>query len=73
MSPCCTFSCSRGFPDGKMEMRRKHGDWNLNTYSIVFVEKIAPLVLNVEQEGEHDHDVDERDEGHDNQTAVHLF
>ena len=41
-------------------------------YSIVFVEEVAPLVLDVEQQGEHDDDVDEGDEGHDDKTAVHL-
>ena len=46
---------------------------DVRPYSVVFVEQVAPLVLDVEQQGEHDHDVDERDEGHDNQAAVHLF
>ena len=41
-------------------------------YSVVFVEEVAPLVLDVEQKGEHDDDVDEGDEGHDDKTAVHL-
>ena len=41
-------------------------------YSIVFVEEVAPLILDVEQQGEHDDDVDEGDEGHDDKTAVHL-
>ena len=41
-------------------------------YSVVPVEEVAPLVLHVEQQGEHDHDVDERDEGHDDKTAVHF-
>ena len=45
----------------------------INPYSVVFVEEVAPLVLDVEQQGEHDHDVDEGDEGHDDKTAVHLF
>ena len=42
-------------------------------YSVVFVEEVAPLVLDVEQQREHDHDVDESDEGHDDKTAIHLF
>ena len=38
---------------------------SLGPYSVVFVEQVAPLILDVEEQGEHDHDVDEGDEGHD--------
>ena len=41
-------------------------------YGVVFVQQVAPLVLDVEEQGEHDHYVDEGDEGHDDKTAVHL-
>ena len=43
-----------------------------DTDSVVLVEKVAPLVLDVEQESEHDHDVDKRDERNNHQTAVHF-
>ena len=41
-------------------------------YRVVFEEKVAPLVLDIEEEREHDDDVDHRDEGHDDQPTVHV-
>ena len=41
------------------------------TDRVVFEEQVAPLVLDIEEEREHDDDVDHRDEGHDHKTAVH--
>ena len=41
------------------------------TDRVVFEKQVAPLVLDIEEEREHDDDVDHRDEGHDDKTAVH--
>ena len=41
------------------------------TDRVVFEEQVAPLVLDIEEEREHDDDVDYRDEGHDDKTTVH--
>ena len=41
------------------------------TDRVVFEEQVAPLVLDIEEEREHDDDVDHRDEGHDDKTTVH--
>ena len=75
----CDILLPRSQPTLKSIVRNK-ASWfsnliiqHVRTYGVVFVEQVAPLVLHVEQQGEHDHDVDERDEGHDNQAAVHLF
>ena len=42
-----------------------------HTDRVVFEEQVAPLVLDIEEEREHDDDVDHRDEGHDDKTTVH--
>ena len=34
-------------------------------YGVILVEEVTPLVLDIEEESEHDHDVDEGYEGHD--------
>ena len=44
---------------------------NHHTDRVVFEEQVAPLVLDIEEEREHDDDVDHRDEGHDDKTTVH--
>ena len=41
------------------------------TDRVVFEKQVAPLVLDIEEEREHDDDVDHSDEGHDDKTAVH--
>ena len=40
-------------------------------YRIIFEEQVAPLIFNIDKQGEHQHDVDHSDEAHDDQAAVH--
>ena len=44
---------------------------NKYTDRIVFEKQVAPLVLDIEEEREHDDDVDHRDKGHDDESTVH--
>ena len=43
------------------------------SHRVVPEEKVAPLILDIEEQGEHDHDVDEGDEGHNHQSTVHFL
>ena len=43
------------------------------SHRVVPEEEVAPLVLDIEEQGEHDHDVDEGDEGHNHQSTVHFL
>ena len=41
------------------------------TYRVVLEEQVTPLMLNIEEEGEDQDDVDHGDEAHDDQATVH--
>ena len=42
------------------------------TYRVVLEEQVTPLMLNIEEEGEDQDNVDNGDEAHDDQATVQL-
>ena len=42
-----------------------------NTYRVILKEQVTPLILDIEEEGEDQDDVDHGDEAHDDQATVH--
>ena len=46
--------------------------WILLTYRVVLEEQVTPLMLNIEEEGEDQDNVDNGDEAHDDQATVQL-